>query len=234
MVNEKMRGTLLPMNLQFFADDVSGGADAAGAAGGDGTQGAGTQAGTEGAGAEGGAQSVSFDDFLKDPKNQSEFDKRVAKALETNRTKIEAEVEARVAAAKTEAEKLAKMNADEKAKYEQQKRDEELAKREDEITKRELSAQAKETLADKGLPIQLADILNYSDAKACQASIDAVEKAFQEAVSKGIDEKLRGGDPIKKAPVAGGTFTKEQIEKMSAEEINKNWDAIQASLKAGL
>lgn len=230
----------MPMNLQFFAEDGNGG----GAGGGGGT-GSGDGAGAGSAGAEGtpgaegtqnqdGQNGTSFDDFLKDSKNQAEFDRRVAKALETQRGKMQQDMQTQIANAKTEAEKLAKMNAEQKAEYEKQKKEQELADREAQITKRELSATAKETLADKGLPTQLAEILNYSSAEACQASIDAVEKAFQEAVTKAVDEKLRGGNPPKKAQGAAQVFTKEQIAAMTPEEINKNWDAVQASMKNGI
>lgn len=249
-MRNKMFGTnvrcKLPMNLQFFAEGDGGAGDlgggAGGSTGGSGTGDAGAGAGSGSgdgnggagaAGAPGETKPQGFDDFLKDPKMQAEFDKRVAKALDTNRAKMQADIEAKITEARTEAEKLAKMNAEQKAQYEQQKREKELADREAEITKRELSAQAKETLADKGLPVSLAEILNYTDASACQASIEAVEKAFQEAVAKGVEDKLKGGSPMKKAPDQGGTFTKEQIQAMTPEEINKNWDAIQASLKNG-
>ena len=191
MKNEMVKG-LLPMNLQFFAE---GGAEGAGAEGSDGAGNAGVEGAAGGNEGEGG-----FDEFLKDPKNQAEFDKRVAKALETSRAKMQTEIDEKVAAAKTEAEKLAKMNADQKAQYEREKKEKELSAREAEITKRELSAQAKETLAEKGLPIQLADILNYTDADSCKKSMEAVEKAFSEAVEKAVKDKLSGGAPIKKAP----------------------------------
>ena len=98
----------------------------------------------------------SFDDVLKDKKYQSEFDRRVAKALETARAKWEKD-----------------------------------------ITVRELKATALETLAEKELPKELAEILNYESAETCNASIEAVEKAFQNAVSKAVNEKLRGGNPPK-------------------------------------
>ena len=51
---------------------------------------------------------MSFDDFLKDPKNQAEFDRRVGKALETNRSKMQAELNTKVQEAVTEAESSAK------------------------------------------------------------------------------------------------------------------------------
>ena len=242
MRNKKVFGRCkLPMNLQFFAEGDGGAGDSGigRSAGGSGDAGPG-EAGTDGNGstraAGAGDQTtggeIGFDEYLKNPKNQAEFDRRVAKALETNRAKVQAEIEAKIADVKTEAEKLAKMNAEQKAQYEQQKKEKELADREAEITKRELSAQAKETLADKGIPIQLADVLNYSGADECQSSIEAVEKAFTEAVAKAVEDRIKGGDPIKRAPDGGRAFTREELAKMSPEEINQNWDAIQASMKS--
>lgn len=221
----------MPMNLQFFAEGGEGGAGGAGGGSASGDAGA---AGAEGAGAEGGAATLpNFDDFLKDPKNQAEFDRRVAKALETSRTKMQADIEAKMAEARTEAEKMAKMNAEQKAQYEREKQAKELADREAAITKRELMATAKEQLAEKGLPISLASVLNYASAEECTASIDAVGKAFQEAVEKAVNDRLAGGKPPKKAD-GGATYTMEQIKAMTPEQINANWDAVQAAMKNGI
>lgn len=227
----------MPMDLQFFAEGGEGGAGggAGGSASGD-AGGAAGAAGSEGgaAGGEGGAATLpSFDDFLKDPKNQAEFDRRVAKALDTSRTKMQADIEAKMQEARTEAEKMAKMNAEQKAQYEREKQAKELADREAAITKRELMATAKEQLAEKGLPISLASVLNYSSAEECTASIDAVGKAFQEAVEKAVNDRLAGGKPPKKADNPAATFTMEQIKAMTPDQINANWDAVQAAMKAG-
>lgn len=184
-----------PMKLQFFAES----GDGTGTGDGDGT---GEEKKTETDDGTGTGAS-SFDDLLKDPKNQSEFDKKIAKALETAKGKWEAEATKKIEDAKTEAEKLAKMNADQKAEYERQKSLEELAKREKDINTRELKAQAYETLAEKGLPKVLANILNYESAETCNQSIEAVQKAFQTAVEKAVNERLRGGTPPKGA--TGGT-----------------------------
>lgn len=235
------QGMILPMNLQFFAeaDGTAGGGAGGGvstsgnAAGGEGCNTGGDQAaagGGEGHAAAGAP--VSFDDFLKDPKNQAEFDRRVGKALETNRSKMQADIEAKIQEARTEAEKLAKMNAEQKAEYEKEKREKELADREASITRRELAATAKERLAEKGLPLSLADVLNYENAEVCAASIDAVGKAFQEAVEKAVQERLVGGKPPKKA-YDKAAYTMDQIKAMTPDEINKNWDAVQEAMKAG-
>jgi len=52
-----------------------------------------------------------FDDVLKDKKYQSEFDKRIAKAIETAKGNWEADYQTKIKEAKTETEKLATMKA---------------------------------------------------------------------------------------------------------------------------
>ncbi len=146
-------------------------------------------------------QPKTFDELLKDKTYQSEFDKRVAKALDTAKGKWESEYNSKLEEAKTEAEKMAAMNEKQKADYERDKRMEALEQRERDITTRELKATAYETLAEKGLPKELAEILNYTDADQCKASIDAVEKAFQSSVERAVNEKLRGNN---QPPKSGG------------------------------
>lgn len=97
----------------------------------------------------------------------------------------------------TEGEKLASMSAEERFKAQQEKaesdfkaREDALKQREAEIMRKELRAQALETLAEKGLPSTLADILTYTDADACNASIATVEKAFRDTVKAEIDKRL--------------------------------------------
>lgn len=167
----------------------------------------------------------SFDDILKNKDYQAEFDRRVQKALGTAREKWELLMDDKL----SEADKLAKMNKEEKAEYLRQKQVRELSDREAAITRREFMAEAKNTLAEKRLPVGLAEVLNYADADSCSKSIEAVEKAFQEAVQAAVEEKLKGGTPPKKAP-QGMNFTKEQVAEMTPEEINENWDSISKSM----
>lgn len=159
---------LKPLNLQLFAEP--------------------TEATPE-------ATPPTFDDLLKDKNHQSEFDRRVSKALETAKAKWAEEEAAKLEAVKTEAEKLAKMNAEQKAEHERLKRDKELADREALLTLRELRAEAAGTLAEKGLPKELIDSVTFKDADSCKASIEAVEKAFRAAVQAGVEEKLKSPTP---------------------------------------
>lgn len=126
---------------------------------------------------------------------QEEVDRIIQGRLAKERKSWEKHLEEQ----KTEAEKLANMSEKEKKAYQEKKRVEDLDAREAEITRRELTAQAKIQLADKGIPTELAEILNFKDADSCKKSIETVEKAFQQAVEKAVDEKLKGGKPMKKA-----------------------------------
>ena len=185
----------VPMNLQLFAE----GGDGAGADGGNG----GGSGGGEGAGGEGGTGGdtpPSFDDFLKTGGNQAEFDRRVQKAVNTAVTKAQEKWQALADDKLSEAEKLAKMTKEEKAQYMQQKREKELTDREAAITRKELMAEAKNTLASDGLPQELAEVLDYSDADTCKKSMEKVKEVFQRAVETAVEEKLKGGKPPKKAP----------------------------------
>lgn len=99
--------------------------------------------------------------------------------------------------ARSEAEKLAKMNAEQRAEHDRQEaeraakaREDEITRREAELTRRELKATAMDELAKRKLPGGLLDILNYSDADACSASIATVEKAWRECVQQGVNERL--------------------------------------------
>lgn len=140
----------------------------------------------------------------------------VNKLIQDRLTREQSKWEKKVQEEKTEAEKLAKMKADEKLKYQQEKREKELADRERELTTRELKAQTYETLAEKGIPKELVDVLNYESAETCNASIESVSKAFQTAVEKAVNEKLRGGNPQKQ-------FNNSSVDtdKMSDDEYYK-------------
>ena len=183
----------MKMRLQFFADP---GGNGGGPEGGD-DNGARTEP-------------VSFDDFLAEEGNQAEFDRRVQKAVNTAVTNAREKWQALADDKLSEAEKLAKMTKDEQKTYMQNKRDKELSDREAAVTRSELMAEAKNSLSDEGLPVELAEVLSYTDADACKKSMETVKKAFQTAVEKAVDEKLKGGKPPKKAPE---TNTQDALEK---------------------
>lgn len=127
-----------------------------------------------------------FDDLLKDPAMQAEFDRRVAKGLST---------------AKAKWEKEQNLTAEQLAEQKQQERAAELDKREAELNRRAMRATALESLGQKGLPAALADALDYTDDKQLTASIDKVEKVFRESVDAAVGERMKSAPP--KTPAGG-------------------------------
>ena len=228
-----MANCKLPMNIQLFAEDGgdtgagSGGGSGTGSSsdnngdGGNGSSSGDGNGGTDGPDAKAAQKPVSFDDFLKGEGNQAEFDRRVQKAIETAVSKAKEKWDMLANDKATEAKKLEKMNAEEKAEYQRQKRIKELDDREAEITRRELMATAKNTLADKGIPQGLAEILVYTDAEACNKSIDAVSKAFSAAVEAAVKDRLKGGDPMKKADAPASE--EDLMKKKVREAVAKGW-----------
>ena len=189
----------VPMNLQLFAEGDGVGTGDEGGNGG----------GASGTGDEGN-EPQSFDDFLKTGGNQAEFDRRVQKAVNTAVTNAQEKWQALTDDKLSEAEKLAKMTKEEKAQYMQQKKEKELSEREAAITRKELMAEARNTLAGDGLPQELAEVLNYTDADACKKSMETVKTAFQKAVEAAVEEKLKGGKPPKKATETDEQKTQQQ------------------------
>ena len=173
----KNRDLLQHLNLQFFAEGEGGGSEGGNATGTDGT---GATDG-EGKGADG--EGVSFDDFLKDKKNQAEFDRRVAKALETQKGKLDSEYQKGILAAKKEAEKLAKMNEDQKKQYEAEKKDQLIEDQKKEIAQLKMAATRAE------LSKQAARIMKEDhDIVATQDMLDFVVGDDSDVTSKNINK----------------------------------------------
>lgn len=171
---------LRPMNLQLFAEHAEG-ADG----------GAQDGAGEAGTGGETGAGGETSEKRF----TQEELDEIINRRF----AKLSKDFEKRLDEARKEGEKRGMMSEDERSKADREVAEQKLREREREITRRELRADAVEKLAQKGLPRALADLLDYSDAERCEATLESAEKAFRAAVQEGIDERIRknGGNPEK-------------------------------------
>lgn len=71
-----------------------------------------------------------------------------------------------------------------------QQHEAELVKRETELNKREMSIKAKELLAEKKLPKELADVLKYDNEAELKKAIETIENA--RGFSKGNEMKVEG------------------------------------------
>jgi hypothetical protein len=143
-----------------------------------------------------------FDDFLKDPENQAEFDRRVAKALDTQKKNLSADYAKNLDSAKKEAEKLAKMNADQKRDYDMEKLREENEALKKQAARIELSKTASVLLKEQKVDAT-QDILDFvvgEDAEQTKANIDkfvgiieSVKKAAEVQRATGSAPKNYGG-----------------------------------------
>lgn len=79
-------------------------------------------------------------------------------------------------------------------------REAELAEREKAVLKKELQAEARAWIANKGLPPESLDLLDYLDKESCNKSLEKLEAVINEAVQARIGAVVKGGAPMKKAP----------------------------------
>ena len=137
-----------------------------------------------------------------------------------------ARAEKEKANAVAEAEKLAKMNADDKEKYERQKLEDELA----EYKKREavqgLLKEADNMLKSEGIEIddELLKTVIGDDAETTQNNIKVFAESFNTAVEQAVKKALSGQAPAKFNNV-GKAWTKDEI--MNVKDANERQKLIQ-------
>ncbi|WP_107838960.1 DUF4355 domain-containing protein [Metasolibacillus meyeri] len=144
---------------------------------------------------------------------EQELQAKVDEAL----AQAKADIENEVASARSEAEKLAKMNADEKAQYELEKREQALATKEQKIAARELRSETLNMLADAkyNLPADVIDLVLGTDAETTTKNIETFKKVFDAAVQKVVDERLAGKSPT----VGNGTQQAQGAEELAREQF---------------
>ena len=140
---------------------------------------------------------LTFDEILQDKTYQSEFDKRVAKSLETAKSKWEKEYNEKLEAQKTEAEKLANMKEAEKHAYELEQANKKAQEAISKLNAYELKEQAFKIAKEKGLDTSLLDDIDYSlqTAETISTIIDTKKQVFDKALEKAINEKFKEKTP---------------------------------------
>ena len=196
-----MQGHGWPLNLQLFAE--AGSADAGNTTA---TTGAGGDAGKNPTGS---GATYTQEDF--DKRLQSETDKRVTEALNTQRAKLEQEF----AEKQKEAERLAKMSAEQRDAEIQKQAREKLDAERAEFERERLTFEVGKQLAKEGLDPNFAEFLTGANADESAANIKAFKSAFKKAVEAGVTEKL-GSKP----PAAGTVSAEDEadLSKMTYSE----------------
>ncbi|GLC89339.1 DUF4355 domain-containing protein [Lysinibacillus piscis] len=199
---------IVPLDLQFFADDPEPTPE--------------PPPGGNGQGAELTIEAVTA--FLQENEQgktylQSFADTRVTDAIKTYETKtlpkkLEEEIAKRYPPETEEAKQL----RDLKAQFEQSQK---------EAAREKLVNQALSTATEKSLPSKLVEFFVGEDAEQTSANLSVLEVEFNAAVNAEVEKRFKDGgtQPPSKAsdPKA---LTKEDVLKMTPNEINANWEEI--------
>lgn len=146
----------------------------------------------------------SFVDLLKNPKYQAEFDKMVAKSINTAKTNWQKDYDAKLQAEKTEAEKLAKMDADQRLKYELNKEKSEKAELQSKLNAINLYKTASDIAVEKELPVGYLDLIDFSkeSAETITSKIEKLQELRNKDLQSYLNNKLRQPTPQEKQDVS--------------------------------
>jgi hypothetical protein len=137
---------------------------------------------------------MTFDEILKDPKYQAEFDAKIAKALETAKGKWDEEAKKAAEEKQKELEENAKLSAEEKIKKDMEKLMKENEGLKADAAKRLMKDSSLEYIKSKGYSnaiIDLVDLSSFTDEKDMQERLDAINTNLSNTISKELDNKLK-------------------------------------------
>ena len=127
---------------------------------------------------------------------ESPADKKDSQSYdETYVNNLRAEMEEKQRQAVEEALKKERMTAEEKAKYEADKKQEDITRRESELMLRELKADTKDMLLKENLPVEFVDMVVGKDAEETKKNIASFKTAFDAAVQEKVEARVKGTTP---------------------------------------
>ena len=121
-----------------------------------------------------------------------------------------------------EAQKLATMNATQKAEYERDQLQKELDELKRVSALSEMSKTARKMLSDIGIVISddLLSVMVTEDAETTKAAVDGFAEMFTEAVEAAVKDRLKG-EPPRKGSGGAASMTKEQIMAIRDPELRQ-------------
>jgi len=126
---------------------------------------------------------------------QEELNKVLSERLAHEKRKFEKELSEKIAKEKAEAERLAKLSAEEKEKELTSKQLEELRLKEKEVTIRENKLEAISAFDEAKIPIKLVDFVVDADAEKMREKINSLKETWQNAISDEVARQLKGTAP---------------------------------------
>lgn len=149
---------------------------------------------------------------------QKETDRKTTKALETAKSKWEAEYQAKLETEKSEAEKLAKMSEAERFNAELAKQKDAFESERAQFNREKLELQTVKELAAEGLPTEFSSYVLADSAETIKENIKTFKTKWQAGIEKAVDERLQGRTPKTANKPNGEVITKEQFSNMGYNE----------------
>ena len=198
--------------LQLFADGGDGGDGSGGTSGSGGS-------GSDGSGGEGNDDdddSGNDDDDDDDPDGEKKYS---VKEVDELIKRKKAEWEKQRKKDDDEAKKFAKMNAQEKAEYKQQRLEKRIQELEDEKTLAGMRDEARKQLSEKGINVSdnLLEFMVSKDAEKTKKAVDSFAELFNAAVNEAVKGKARQTTPKEGGGFSGGGKETLDIGKMAKE-----------------
>lgn len=150
---------------------------------------------------------------------QAELDDIVKKEKAKAKRSAEKEYKAKM----DEAEKLRKMNADEKAEYEAKKQAEYIAELEAKINRSGLEKEASKMLSESGIAAsdEILALVVKDDAERTQEAVNGFAELVNQLADNKVKEMLKGKTPRKVEQSTTGAITKEQFDRMGYKDRNE-------------
>lgn len=156
---------------------------------------------------------VTFDDFLKDRKNQAEFDRRVQQAIQTAQDNWKTINDAE----KSEAERLAKMNETQKLQYQLQKQQKDYEAIQRKLNARDLKDEALKiaTTQDTAFDPEFLNLFDYENmtAEQLQEKTKLIKSIQDRIVEKAVNEWSKEKPPYNPDPSGNKSSADEAIRK---------------------
>lgn len=156
---------------------------------------------------------VTFDDFLKDGKNQAEFDRRVQKAIQTAQEGWKAKNDQE----KTEAERLAQMNETEKLQYQLQKQQKDYEDIHKKLNARDLKDEGIKiaTNPETAFDPEFLNLFKFEDmtAEELQEKTKTLKTIQDRIVEKAVNEWSKEKPPYNPDPSGNKPSNDEAINK---------------------
>lgn len=156
---------------------------------------------------------VTFDDFLKDRKNQAEFDRRVQQAIQTAQDNWKTINDAE----KSEAERLAKMNETQKLQYQLQKQQKDYEAMQRKLNARDLKDEALKiaTTQDTAFDPEFLNLFDYENmtAEQLQEKTKLIKSIQDRIVEKAVNEWSKEKPPYNPNPSSNKPSADEAIRR---------------------